>query len=217
MHLVIGLALAAAVVVLLSKLPLTGDTEDLRRRELAALARRLRLHFNPDGDFERAKNYLFLRWLNRGGNQCLYNLYRGCYCQFPVVIFDYTFTAGKSTYYWSAYVLEMSTNFPDLLISHETWEARIAEMLGKEHLTFESAEFSRVFRVRSAEKKFAFDICHPQMMEFLLANPDLTIEIRGSSLAILFETWLDPQKIEHDLSRLIAIRKFLPEYLFVKA
>jgi hypothetical protein len=73
-----------------------------------------------------------------------------------------------------------------------------------------------VFRVRSADKKFAFDVCHPQLMEFLLTNQDLTIEIRGTALAVLFEDWLRPEKVEANLSRLIAIRKLLPEYLFTK-
>lgn len=157
---------------------------------------------------------MFLRWLNRGDNNCTYNLFRGFHRHYPVVIFDYTFTAGKSSFYWSAYVLEMPANFPDLLISHETREDRIAEALGREHITFESAEFSRTFRVRSADKKFAFEICHPRLMEFLLANPDLTIEIRGAALAVLFEDWLRPEKVENNLSRLMAFRELLPDYLF---
>lgn len=216
-QLIFGLAVAAAIVTLLWKFPPSGDTEEMRRRELAALARKLQLQFNAKGDFELAKRYLFLRWLNRGDNNCIYNSFRGYYLQQPITFFDYTFTGGKYTYYWSAYVLEMQTNFPDLLISHETREDRFAEALGKEHIAFESAEFSRVFRVRSADKKFAFEICHPPMMEFLMANPDLTIEVRGAALAILFEDWLRPEKVEGNLSRLVAIRKLLPEYLFVKA
>ena len=51
-------------------------------------------------------------------------------------------------------------------------------------------------------------------MEYLLANKDLTIEIRGTTLAVLFEDWLRPEKVEANLSRLIEIRKLLPQYLF---
>ena len=111
----------------------------------------------------------------------------------------------------------MKTNFPGIIISHENKESRFAEALGISHITFESAEFSRAFGVRSADKKFAFDVCHPQMIEFLLANQDLTIEIRGSAVAVLFEDWLRPEKVEANLSRLIEIRKLLPQYLFTKA
>ena len=54
------------------------------------------------------------------------------------------------------------------------------------------------------------------MMEYLLANKDLTIEIHGTAIALLFEDWLRPQKVEFNLSRLIEIRKLLPDYLFAK-
>jgi hypothetical protein len=54
------------------------------------------------------------------------------------------------------------------------------------------------------------------MMEYLLANKDLTIEIHGTAVALLSEDWLRPEKIEFNLSRLIEIRKLLPEYLFSK-
>ena len=95
-------------------------------------------------------------------------------------------------------------------------ESRIVEALGKPHIAFESAEFSRTFRVRTLDRKFASDVCHPRMMEFLLANQDLTIEIRGPALAVLFEDWLRPEKIEHNLTRLVEIRKLLPDYLFTR-
>jgi len=55
------------------------------------------------------------------------------------------------------------------------------------------------------------------MMEYLLANQDLTVEISRTGLAVLFEDWLRPEKIEFNLSRLIEIRKLLPEYLFTNA
>ena len=54
------------------------------------------------------------------------------------------------------------------------------------------------------------------MMEYLLANQDLTIEINGKVIALLFEVCLQPGKVEHNLSRLVEIRKLLPDYLFEK-
>ena len=191
-------------------------SEEDRRRDLAALARKLQLSFRPNRDFDFAKRYLFLCWLNRGDNNCAYNIFQGRHLEYPATIFDYTFTAGRYSYYWSAYVLEMKGNFSDVLISHESRESHIAEALGGSHITFESAEFSRVFRVRSTDKKFAFEVCHPEMMDFLLANQDLTVEIRGDAVAMFFEDWLRPEKVEGNLSRLVQIRRLLPAYLFAK-
>jgi hypothetical protein len=198
-------------------LPSKPDPEDQRRRELASLARKLRLEFNFKSDFDFPKKFAFLTWLKSGLINYAYNIFHGYYrSEYLVTIFDYTFSDGKYDYYWSAFVLEMKTHFPDMIISHESRESRLVEALGQTHITFESAEFSHAFRVRCQDKKFAFDICHTQMMEFLLANQDLTIEIRGNVLAVLFEDWLRPEKVESNLSRLIEIRKLLPHYLFTK-
>jgi len=210
--------IVAILAIVISRfLPSKPDPEDQRRRELASMARKLQLEFNFKSDFDLPKKFSFLTWLKSGLINYAYNIFHGFYrSEYPVTIFDYTFSDGKYDYYWSAFVLEMKTHFPDLIISHESRESRLAETLGLTHITFESAEFSRAFRVRCQDKKFAFDICHSQMMEFLLANQDLTIEIRGNVLAVLFEDWLRPEKVEPNLSRLVEIRKLLPHYLFTK-
>jgi hypothetical protein len=197
-----------------------SDPEAKRRRDLAALAQKLQLHFNLQNDFKVAEKFSFFSWLRRGDVRYAYNVFRGIHLGHPVTIFDYHFstTGGKQglDYYWSALVVEMSTNFPDTLISHESLGSRFAELLGRPHITFESAEFSRTFRVCSADKKFAYEVCHPKMMEYLLANQDLTVEISRTGMALLFEDWLRPEKIEGNLARLIEIRKLLPEHLFTK-
>jgi len=195
-----------------------SDPEAKRRKDLGSLARKLHLQFNLKPDFKLAEEFSFLSWLRRGDVRYAYNVFRGNHMGYPVTFFDYHCIAGKSrlSYYWSAFVVEMRANFPDIVISHESRESRFAEMLGASHITFESAEFSRAFRVRSADKKFAYEVCHPKLMEYLMANQDLTMEISRAGLALLFEDWLRPEKIEVNLSRLIEIRKLLPGYLFTK-
>jgi hypothetical protein len=208
-------SLAFLGVYLYSRLPYKEwYTEQDRRRSLAALARKLRMQFHPNLDFEFARRYLFLSWLNRGVNNCASNVFEGVQQGSPVTFFDYSCTAGKATFYWSAYVLAASGNFPELLISHESRESRAPETPGEAQIAFESAGFSRTFRVRAADKKFASDICCPRLLEFLQANKDLTLEIRGNAVAVLFEDWLHPDKVERDLARIGEIRKLLPAYLF---
>jgi hypothetical protein len=206
-------------VILLATLSRKSDPEAKRRSDLAALARKLQLQFNPKNDFKLVERFLFLTWLKIGDARNVryaYNVFHGYHSDYLVTVFDYTFLAGGRSYYWSAFILEMKTNFPDTIISHESFESRFAEALGESHIAFESAEFSHKFRVRSADKKFAFDVCNSQMMEYLLANQDLIIEIRGPAVVVFFEDWLRPEKVEVNLTRLIEIRKLLPHYLFIK-
>jgi len=202
-----------------------SDLEKKRCDELSAVARKLNLHFNPDTDFKLAEQFAFLSRLRQGDTRFAYNVFRGYHAGFPVLIFDYHFAiyiagnkgvVNKCDFYWSVLILEMKTHFPDITIGPENWRSRLAEMVGKAEISFESAEFSHAFRVRTSDKKFAFDVCHPRMMEYLLANCDLAIEIEGPALALIFETWLRPSEVERNLSRLIEIRKLLPEYLITK-
>jgi hypothetical protein len=38
--------------------------------------------------------------------------------------------------------------------------------------------------VKSRDKKFAYDFCHAQRIDFLLGQPDLMIEVDGNTLAL---------------------------------
>jgi len=71
--------------------------------------------------------------------------------------------------------------------------------------------------VRSRDKKFAYDVCNAQMIEFLLANTDLTMEMELDSLAISFSRRLRPEQIEANLQRLVTIRSLMPDYLFARS
>ena len=106
--------------------------------------------------------------------------------------------------------------FPDLTIRRENFLTKIAEVFGYQDIQFESAEFSRTFCVRSPDKKFAYDVCNAKMMEYLLANRDLSLEIENQALALAFDSRLAPEQIEFNLQRLVETRSRLPEYLFTQ-
>ncbi len=190
------------------------DPELVRRDNLAVLARKLNLRFAPNADFKLADRFSFLAWLNRGDVRYAANIFHGDYAGHQAMAFDYCFSMGKATCYWSAYILEMKANFPDTIISHENMQTRFLESMGESHITFESADFSRAFNVRSSDKKFAFDVCNPSMMNYLLANRDLILEINRGTLLVLFEDWLRPEKVEANFSRMMEVRNLLPQYLF---
>jgi hypothetical protein len=52
------------------------------------------------------------------------------------------------------------------------------------------------------------------MIEYLLANRDLTIEIENDALALTFAGRLAPDRIRPNLDRLVEVRQLLPGYLF---
>ena len=117
-------------------------------------------------------------------------------------------------HYFSFFILLLPCVFPELKIYKEGFGSKIAQAFGYEDIDFESAEFSRQFCVRSKDKRFAYDVCHAQMIEYLMENRDLNIEIEANALALAFGTCLAPDKIEENLARLLQLRQLLPDYLF---
>ena len=213
--LIAGVVIAAAIY---------GALAARKRREaLSALAARLGLNFNPDEDHGLADRFEFLNQLAQGENRYACNVLYGTYQQNNVLAFDYHYethsTDSKGNrethhHWFSFFILTLPARFPELTIRRENFLIKIAEVFGYQDIKFESAEFSKTFCVRSKDKKFAYDVCHAQMMEYLLANRDLSIEIENQVLALVFNSRLSPEQIEFNLQRLIEIRSRLPEYLF---
>jgi hypothetical protein len=115
-------------------------------------------------------------------------------------------------------MLVVKESFPQLTIGPENFAVKFAETLGVTNdIKFESAEFSQRFRVHSADKKFAYDVCNQKMMEYLLLNPSLQIEIKGPLISLAFEPQLPVSQIEFNLQRLAEIRSLMPQYLFTNA
>lgn len=211
---VVGLLVAAAIYGLLQARK--------RREALFELAQRLNLAFDPGEDRAMADRFSFLKQLAQGSNRYATNVLSGNYQQQEILAFDYhyeTYTHDKNgthtEHHWfSFFILTLPASFPDLTIRRENFFTKIAEVFGYGDIHFESAEFSKTFCVRSPDKKFAYDVCNAQMMEYLLANRDLSIEIENDALALAFNTRLSVEQIEADLRRLVEIRSRLPEYLF---
>lgn len=194
-----------------------------RRQELSALAARLGLSFDPEHDYQLADRYAFLNQLDQGSNRYAFNVLSGLLAGHQVMAFDYHYetysTDSKGNrqthdHYFSFFILILPRSFPELTIAKEGWTSKIAQALGYDDIDFESAEFSRSFCVRSKDKRFAYDVCNPQMMEYLLANRDLNLEFEEDALAFAFGGRLSAAEIESNLNRLLRLRELLPSYLF---
>ena len=195
-----------------------------RLEGLLELAQRLGLDFSAAEDYGLADRYSFLKQLAQGENRYARNVLSGTYQQNQVLAFDYHYETYSQTkngrrtedHWFSFFILTLPAAFPDLTIRRENFLTKVAGVFGYQDIKFESAEFSKAFCVRSPDKKFAYDVCNAKMMEYLLANRDLSVEIENQVLALAFNTCLSVEQIESNLQRLIEIRKLLPEYLFTK-
>ena len=194
-----------------------------RREELGALAARLGLSFDSEPDYGLADRYEFLEKLDQGSNRYAFNVLRGQYAGHEIMAFDYHYETHSTNskgqrqthhHYFSFFILLLPRAFPELTGASDGWGSKIAQAFGYDDIDFESAEFSRAFCVRSRDKRFAYDLCNPQMIEYLLANGDLTLEVEENALALGFSARLSAGEIEQNLNRIVRVRELLPGYLF---
>jgi hypothetical protein len=195
-----------------------------RREGLFELAQRLNLDFHGGQDYDIPGRFGFLKQLAQGDDRYAANVLSGNYQQNKILAFDYHYATyhtdksgtHKDDHWFSFFILTLAAIFPDLTIRRENFLTKIAEVFGYQDIKFESAEFSKTFNVRSPDKKFAYDVCNAKMMEYLLANRDLSVEMENEVIALAFNTRLSVGQIEFNLRRLVEIRSRLPEYLFTQ-
>jgi len=196
-----------------------------RSSEMGLLAERIGLQFSSERNYAIAKQYAFLDKLRQGENRYAYNILTGRFQNREVAVFDYHFETHSTDskgrrqthhHYFSFFILSLEKSFPELTIAKEGFLSKIVQAVGFDDIDFESHEFSRRFVVRSKDKKFAYDFCNAQMIDYLLAQPDINIEVDQNSLALGFNRRLKIEEIEPNLTRLIEIRKRMPNYLFAE-
>jgi hypothetical protein len=210
----------AAIIAAINQLRIGRN----RSSDLRSLAAQLGFEdFNPDRDEAFAMGWGFLDRLARGEDRYAFNILRGTYHGQRLFVFDYHYRTGagknRTDHLSTVLMLVVQEVFPQVTISpgRESLLTKVAAVFGGgDDIKFESAEFGRHFHVRSKDKRFAYDVCNAQMIDYLLANRDLAVEIQGPVLSLAFAPQLPVGQIEFNLQRLVEIRSHLPEYLFTK-
>jgi hypothetical protein len=150
--------------------------EAKRREALFLLAQSLELTYRggPDASFDTFHTHAPFQI---GRHRRARNLLEGettiANERHPVTLGDYEYTVRRDkrneTKRFSFALFRLPwPAVPDLAIRHEHLGDKILGAIGFDDIDFESEEFSRRFFVKSPDKRFAYAVVHPQMMEFLL-------------------------------------------------
>lgn len=163
-----------------------------RREALAKLAGELGFRFDPGKDSSMGgygRFDLFAQGRSRAGYNTLSGSVDIAGKRYEVSMGDYRYTTGsgkhKQTHHTS-YLLA-SVPFPmvpDVDIRRESLFDKLAAAIGLDDIDFESAEFSSKYHVTSPHKRFAYDLVHPRMMEFLLRVDAPAVQIRDRGVLL---------------------------------
>ncbi|BBO30390.1 hypothetical protein [Lacipirellula parvula] len=168
-----------------------------RQLALLRLAAKHGWTFDPSNDSTHDARFSHFSVFTNGHSRYAYNTTRGSVViagdDWPLQYGDFhyqtTSSNGKTTTtqtHLLSYVILDSpyATAPDLFIRKERFFDRIASAIGFEDIDFESVEFSRDFHVKSSDKRFAYDVVSPQVMEFMLATTPPTVDFRGSQCCL---------------------------------
>lgn len=203
----VPLLIVAVIALAIGLGYLAHKAEQKRIAELQALAAELGLSFTRERDKSHDERYRFFPIFNQGHSRAAYNTMEGevqiSGRAFPIRMGDYTYkittsngkTTSTTTYNLSYVIIHVPlSNVPTLEIRREHVLDKIAGALGFDDIDFESEEFSRKFHVKSSDKRFAYDVIHPGMIEFLMSHVPPTIMVmRGCMCLHAGSRWKAPE------------------------
>jgi len=216
--------------------------EKRRREALAILARQLGFSFDPTkrhgaphwaGDFE-----LFRRGHRYGTKNHMAGAWRGLSVRdvglqpqadqlsVPAEVFDYTYytestdskgNTKRSYHTRTVLALELPEAFPAITIKPDSALREFFEFIGGADIDFESDEFNKRFYVWSDDRKFAYDLVHARMMEFLLrtrqAVRGLHLQIVGPRAIFFRERTLGADGVKQLLQFAADFHEQIPDYV----
>lgn len=207
--------IVAAVVV--STIIYGWYAADKRRKELLAWAQSKGLQFTAEKYYDFDARFAAFSCLCEGSNRYAYNVITGQSVDRAFLGFDYHYTTGsgksRQDHHFSAIILQSPILLKPLFIRPENFLDKITEFAGFNDIDFESAEFSRKFYVKSPDKRWAYDVIHPQMMEFLLAAPVFTLQFDLTQIMASRNTTFSVNDYESAVKVVEGMLERLPEYL----
>ena len=189
-----------------------------RRKELAAFAGENGLSFDPEKDRDLDDRHPHLKCLHRGHSRYASNIMRGELGDLEVTAFDYHYVTGhgknRQTHRHSAVIARSPVPLKPLYIRREHIFDKVGEFFGADDIDFESAEFSRKFYVKAPDKRWAYDVIHQRMMEFLLASPSFSIQFEVDKVVAWKSSRFSGEEFELATEMIKGILDRLPKYLF---
>lgn len=161
--------------------------------------------------------------LRAGSNRYAYNVIEAEWEERPAWIFDHhhetysTDSKGHRTthhHYRTFVLVEHDLDLGQLDIRPENFFDRVAAVFGFDDIDFESAEFSRKWRVKAADREFAYQVFHPRMIEYFLTISGFAMATSGPfGLYRVGSGTMTPAEIGRTLRIVKGFAERLPRYV----
>ncbi len=158
------------------------------------------------GDHQRAKNVVVGQFQNR-----------------PIVAFDYSYQTHSTdsegrrqttTHEYNIISVGLPVPLPNLHVSRESLFHKMGRAIGIRDIELESEEFNRTFNVHCKDRKFASDMLHPRLMQWLLDHEGPAWRIDRSNLLCWDSGKVSPDVIDQQLGYLSTIADQVPRFVW---
>lgn len=218
----VGLIITVLAIAIVTGLLQKRFADRRRREQLMMLAMSLGMDFEIEDKSNIRNRCPHFGCLDQGHNQYAYNVISGEAAGFRITGFDYVYHTTEPTdrgtievgRHFSAILFEAKMKFHPLLICPENLFDGIAGEVVFEDISFESEEFTSRFGVKSGDEKFARDLIHPKMMEFLIQNRGWHICLGSNSAMIYTGKLLSADEFKAGMLFLLEFFDLFPEHLW---
>ena len=104
---------------------------------------------------------------------------------------------------------------PPLRVDPENFLDRVVGRLTGNDIDLESEDFNRAFTVSCPDRKFASDVLHPQMMEFLLQHRQVGWRFEQDSMLMVAHGQRTPAQIDATIAVMDGITDRVPEFVWL--
>lgn len=196
---------------------LAWQAEKKRREALLLWATRRGWNMLPGKSKTMHQDFSGLKVFQKGHSRSAKNIIKGEFEGRAVSLMDYRYVVGhgknRSTHNRGVVILHCDFPTIPMSIRRENPFDKVGEFFGADDIDFESAEFSRKFYVKSADRKWASDVIHTRTMDYLLNAPSLTVEFGFMEIAVYKTGKFDSESYQVALEMARQMHQLVPEFV----
>jgi hypothetical protein len=210
------LAFALFILAPVAALIIKSHQITKRRQEMQAFAENRNLRFSPEIPDE-LNIFSGYHPFDDGHDRRVDNLITGLHDGVHFRIFDYEYVTGegknKTTHHAGVVVGLVPLTFPRMTLRAEGILDRLAAVVGLEDINFESDEFNRRYHITCDNRKRAYELIDPGMIDFLLSIQPRHWQL-GPNIVMITRTGRYPtQELPIVMESITGFVKRIPEFV----
>lgn len=136
----------------------------------------------------------------------------------PLVVFEHKWVTGsgddRKTHYAMVTALQLPRTLPQLTVTREGVFGSLARAIGIKDIELESDAFNREYKVKSENRRFAYDVLHPRFMQWLLDTDAGGFTISSGYLVVATGGRLQMEQVDSRIAYLDAIAEHVPAFVW---